>query len=344
MEHCGGGDLQDYMRRDVGIGEGDDYHDINNQVGKPLHEAKARRVFQQLTSAVQYCHSLNIIHRDIKHKNILFDNRGSVKLIDFGLSNWACGGVMSFCGTPAYASPEMLLGTQYMGPEVDVWSLGILLYSLVTGKLPFLNVVDIVKQNYIIPPSLSHECADLIRKCLLIDLSKRATLNDIANHTWLTNTDTMDTFSDPGNDMAPFTPNSSSSFSSSSSNDISSSSSSITNFDLFAKRKINLSSSTTSSGSTMEITREKKEDVYREAEKREEEERKKDYDLGNPSEGKLGGHSNGNSRIIDNGSATTSTTTTTTTTSTTDTTKIDTITPDIITVTKTVIDDQPQEG
>jgi len=251
MEYCGGGDLQDFMRRDCGNGDGEDYR--NTFVGKPLPEAKARRVFQQLASAVHYCHSLNIIHRDIKHKNILFDTRGNVKLIDFGLSNWACGGVMSFCGTPAYASPEMLLGTQYMGPEVDVWSLGILLYSLVTGKLPFVNVVDIVKQNYTVPTNLSAECTDLIKKCLLIDLSKRVSLNDIMAHPWMVNADTIDTFSDPAN-SSPLTPNSSPSLSSSSSNDTSSSSLSLSSFDLLARGSTTLSFSTASTSGSIEVS------------------------------------------------------------------------------------------
>jgi len=157
----------------------------DSKLCSPVPEDEARKIFTQIATAILYCHSQNIIHRDIKHKNILFDTAGSVKLIDFGLSNWACGGTMSFCGTPAYASPEMLLGTQYTGPEVDVWSMGILLYSLVTGKLPFVNVIDIIKQNYVIPVEISPECADLIRRCLVIEIPRRATLADIMAHPWM---------------------------------------------------------------------------------------------------------------------------------------------------------------
>jgi serine/threonine protein kinase len=154
-------------------------------IGNALSEDNTRHIFKQLVDVVQYCHTLKIIHRDIKHKNILFDEKGNLKLIDFGLSNWSCQGNMSFCGTPAYASPEMLLGVPYMGPEVDVWSLGIVLYSTVTGKLPFTTVVDMVKGQYSLPSSLSPECRDLIQQCLQVEAAKRVTVDKIMEHPWM---------------------------------------------------------------------------------------------------------------------------------------------------------------
>jgi PAS domain S-box-containing protein len=159
----------------------------DSPLGPALKEDEARRIFHQLASAVKHCHALNIIHRDIKHKNVLFDSSGNVKLIDFGLSNWSCQGAMSFCGTPAYAAPEMLLGVQYMGPEVDVWSMGVVLYSLVTGRLPFLSVVDMVVGKFSSPPEqeVSSQCIDLIRRCLVVDTAKRATLQEIMDHPWM---------------------------------------------------------------------------------------------------------------------------------------------------------------
>jgi len=155
-------------------------------LGSPLPEDRAREIFIQLASAVQHCHSKNIVHRDIKHKNILFDKAGNVKLIDFGLGNWTLPGAMSFCGTPAYAAPEMLLGVQYVGPEVDIWSMGIVLYSLVTGKLPFLNVVDMVVGQLTVPKTLSPDCGDLINRLLVVEVAQRATMNDIMQHPWVT--------------------------------------------------------------------------------------------------------------------------------------------------------------
>jgi PAS domain S-box-containing protein len=188
MEYCDGGDLLKYMRSaggEISLSSASSSEFGDEIVGPSLAEGKTKRVFAQLASAISYLHSLNIVHRDLKHKNILFDSNGNVKLIDFGLSNWICQGNMSFCGTPAYCSPEMLLGTQYSGPEVDVWSMGIILYSLVTGKLPFMSVVDIIQQNYTVPPDVPAECADLIRQCLVVDNSKRATISSIVSHPWI---------------------------------------------------------------------------------------------------------------------------------------------------------------
>jgi PAS domain S-box-containing protein len=188
IEYCEGGDLLAYMHRGAGGRINATVHAGELQeviLGPPLHEDDARRIFCQLASAVQHCHSKNVVHRDIKHKNILLDADGNIKLIDFGLSNWSCPGAMSFCGTPAYAAPEMLLGVQYMGPEVDVWSLGVVLYSLLTGKLPYLNVVDMVVGQLSIPDVLSSTCVDLIRRILVVEVSKRATVADIMAHPWV---------------------------------------------------------------------------------------------------------------------------------------------------------------
>ena len=97
--------------------------------------------------AVHFCHSNSIIHRDIKDKNILLDENSNVKLIDFGLSNFTDGSLRNrtFCGTPAYSAPEMVLGTKYKGPEVDIWSLGVVLYFMVSGELPFNAIADITQ-------------------------------------------------------------------------------------------------------------------------------------------------------------------------------------------------------
>jgi len=193
MEYCDGGDLLAKMH------EGQAQSKINAAVhagevlevvlGPPLSEKEAHRIFCQLISAVQHCHSRAIVHRDIKHKNILFDKAGNVKLIDFGLGNWTLPGAMSFCGTPAYAAPEMLLGVQYMGPEVDIWSMGVVLFSLVTGKLPFLNVVDMVIGQLTVPRSVSVDCANLITRMLVVEVAQRATMNEILQHPWFTHND-----------------------------------------------------------------------------------------------------------------------------------------------------------
>lgn len=105
----------------------------------PLKEKDARRYFRQILSAVSYIHENNIVHRDLKIENVLIDEHGNVKLLDFGLSNFYDPRrfLYTFCGSLYFAAPELLLGRRYMGPEIDVWSLGIVLYVMLQGKVPF---------------------------------------------------------------------------------------------------------------------------------------------------------------------------------------------------------------
>lgn len=153
-----------------------------------LEEEEARKFFKMIASAIDYCHKRNIIHRDIKHQNILLDDSGQVKLIDFGLSNFIEEGKLrsTFCGTPAYAAPEMILGKKYTGPEVDVWSLGVVLYSMITGGFPFENVCDILSGQFEDPKKVSKECCDIIRGMLTVDAQKRFSLGDVMQTTWFT--------------------------------------------------------------------------------------------------------------------------------------------------------------
>lgn len=102
-------------------------------------EEEARQYFCQILSAVEYCHNYHVAHRDIKPENLLVGQRNNLKLCDFGLSNFLRDGdfLKTSCGSPNYASPEVISGEQYCGPEVDVWSMGVVLYAILTGKLPF---------------------------------------------------------------------------------------------------------------------------------------------------------------------------------------------------------------
>ncbi|KAJ1555040.1 serine/threonine-protein kinase KIN2 [Nowakowskiella sp. JEL0078] len=104
-----------------------------------LKEKHARKFIRQIISAVDYCHKNNIVHRDLKIENILIDQSGSIKLIDFGLSNLFSrkNFLSTFCGSLYFAAPELLNAKAYIGPEVDIWSLGIILFVLVCGKVPF---------------------------------------------------------------------------------------------------------------------------------------------------------------------------------------------------------------
>ena len=104
-----------------------------------LAEPQARHFFVQILSAVKYCHSQGVVHRDLKAENLLLDSEGSIKLADFGFSNYfeEESLLSTFCGSPPYAAPELFEGKQYVGSKVDIWSLGVVLYVLVSGTLPF---------------------------------------------------------------------------------------------------------------------------------------------------------------------------------------------------------------
>ena len=158
-----------------------------------LAEPAARRFFSQLISAVAYCHANGIVHRDLKIENVLIDGRGDVKLVDFGLSNFydPDAKLKTFCGSLYFAAPELLKGITYTGPEVDVWSLGIILYVLVAGKVPFddksLSALHekIKSGRFTVPLHLSPECQNLVKVMIEVDPEKRATLGEIMTHPWM---------------------------------------------------------------------------------------------------------------------------------------------------------------
>ncbi|KAF2131676.1 serine/threonine protein kinase-like protein Kin1 [Dothidotthia symphoricarpi CBS 119687] len=159
-----------------------------------LKEKQARKFARQIASALDYCHRNSIVHRDLKIENILISKTGDIKIIDFGLSNLFSprNQLKTFCGSLYFAAPELLQAKQYTGPEVDVWSFGIVLYVLVCGKVPFDDQsmpqlhAKIKKGHVDYPPWLSAECRNLIHRMLQTDPTQRLTLSEIMTHPWIT--------------------------------------------------------------------------------------------------------------------------------------------------------------
>eukprot|EP00245_Coleochaete_scutata_P001531 TRINITY_DN11908_c0_g1_i1.p1 TRINITY_DN11908_c0_g1~~TRINITY_DN11908_c0_g1_i1.p1 ORF type:complete len:559 (+),score=106.05 TRINITY_DN11908_c0_g1_i1:66-1679(+) len=157
-----------------------------------LLEDEARRFFQQIVSGVEYCHRNMVVHRDLKPENLLLDSKFNVKIADFGLSNVMRDGhfLKTSCGSPNYAAPEVISGRLYAGPEVDVWSCGVILYALLCGSLPFddENIPNLFKKIkggiYTLPNHLSPGARDLIPRMLLVDPMKRVTIPEIRQHPW----------------------------------------------------------------------------------------------------------------------------------------------------------------
>ncbi|KZC08695.1 NUAK family SNF1-like kinase 1 [Dufourea novaeangliae] len=175
MEYAAGGELYDYLSE-----------------RKVLSEHEARRIFRQIATAVFYCHKHKICHRDLKLENILLDQVGNAKIADFGLSNVFDEQRLlnTFCGSPLYASPEIVKGTPYHGPEVDCWSLGVLLYTLVYGAMPFdgsnfKRLVKQISQSDYFEPRKPSPASPLIKDMLTVSPGKRADIEKICTHWWV---------------------------------------------------------------------------------------------------------------------------------------------------------------
>lgn len=196
MEHVDGGEMFEYIVA---------HHRIR--------EPEAAFLFRQIVDGLAYLHSNEITHRDLKPENLLLqsnlnhnhNNRQPqqqstpppsnllVKIVDFGLSNIHDGGrlLRTACGSPCYAAPEMIQGRMYHGPVADMWSLGVVLFAMVCGFLPFedsntnLLYKKILSANYKMPTFLSANAQDLIRRILETDPEKRYTVDKIRQHPWL---------------------------------------------------------------------------------------------------------------------------------------------------------------
>lgn len=176
MEYAGGGEL---------------FTRISNE-GK-LPEPEARHVFSQVVAAIEHMHSQNIIHRDLKAENVFYSGHRFVKIGDFGFSTYSMPENLlnTFCGSPPYAAPELFKDESYIGVFVDIWAMGIMLYFMVTGIMPFrADTVAKLKKcilegSYIIPSYVSDSCQFLIRSILKAVPEDRFTIQEIIHSEWL---------------------------------------------------------------------------------------------------------------------------------------------------------------
>ncbi|KAF9981958.1 serine/threonine-protein kinase KIN2 [Modicella reniformis] len=176
LEHVDGGQMLDYI-----ISHG------------KLKEKHARKFARQIASSLDYCHRNSIVHRDLKIENILISKSGNIKIIDFGLSNLysSRSHLSTFCGSLYFAAPELLNAKVYTGPEVDIWSFGIVLYVLVCGKVPFDDqsmpaLHAKIKRGFVEYPAwLSNDCRHLLSRMLVTVPSQRATMAEVLAHPWM---------------------------------------------------------------------------------------------------------------------------------------------------------------
>lgn len=175
LEYCPGGELFD-MLMDVGF----------------FPEHLVLDYFQQLVFALEFCHRRGICHRDLKLENILLTRDGRLKLADFGMSTMLPPGSLLYtsCGSPQYCAPEVLRGETYDGKAADMWSLGVILFAITTGGLPFnddnfqRNLTQMKTANFYIPDQVPSGIASIIRSLLVVDPNQRATIDHIKTSPW----------------------------------------------------------------------------------------------------------------------------------------------------------------
>ncbi|KAM6566379.1 hypothetical protein CsatA_025507 [Cannabis sativa] len=162
--------------------------------GRKLKVTKVWHYFQQLVSALRFCHQNGVAHRDVKPQNLFLDKAGNLKVSDFGLSalpdRIRDGLLHTACGTPAYTAPEILTRRGYDGARADAWSCGIILYHLLTGKLPFddlniaANLLKIKKRDYQFPASITGNTQKVIYRLLDPNPKTRLTLDELVQLSW----------------------------------------------------------------------------------------------------------------------------------------------------------------
>ncbi|CAG8976691.1 hypothetical protein HYALB_00010817 [Hymenoscyphus albidus] len=182
-----------------------------------LSEEEAMKYFRRILSAVGYCHSFNICHRDLKPENILLTRDGNIKIADFGMAalhQHPDHKLKTSCGSPHYAAPELIRGANYKGDKVDIWSMGVILYASLAGRLPFdvegsgrdwlgPLLSKIRKGNYEMAPEFSDDAVSLIYRILQVDPRTRISLNQIWRHPLVRKYDYLDNLARGNNSQSP---------------------------------------------------------------------------------------------------------------------------------------------
>lgn len=160
---------------------------LKSKINRRIEENECRQIFSQIIRGLNYCHSRGICHRDIKLENILIDEWHNIKLIDFGFGTSVTNKLQNFfCGTPSYMPPEIVLKRDYDGIKADIWSLGILLYTLLCGMFPFRATNEkelyskITKGLFTFPDHMSQLSCDLVNKMLNINSDERPSCDEVA--------------------------------------------------------------------------------------------------------------------------------------------------------------------
>jgi len=176
MEYAAGGDLLKYVR-----------------ANGAFNETHAREIFRQIVYGLGHIHARSVLHRDIKLDNILIDANGGVKICDFGVSKIIAKDdvIKEQCGTPAYIAPEVISNEGYQGFYIDHWSLGVLLYAMLTANVPFKaknmeELLEVIKTKRVaFPIKISEYAMDLIRSLLKLNPTERLSIPEILNHPWM---------------------------------------------------------------------------------------------------------------------------------------------------------------
>ncbi|CAL1543230.1 unnamed protein product [Lymnaea stagnalis] len=162
-------------------------------------EDESRPYLRQVTSAIDHLHRSDVVHRDIKLENLLIDSNGDVKLVDFGLSAVCHDSdhqLSTQCGSPVYAAPELFAGRKY-GKPVDLWSIGVCLFAMLTGKLPFTpedgsslaQLYSLILKGCVVPGDLSLNCQSLLGRLLDLQEGRRISAEELLSHPWVVGPD-----------------------------------------------------------------------------------------------------------------------------------------------------------